>query len=84
MGSNIKIFFALMLQSSMVAILFADTTEASNFREALDGKLEAKRQRRNGMRIVFNNYFRFHGEQFLIVAAKKLITLIYIVCRARN
>lgn len=33
----------------MVAILFADTTEASNFREALDGKLEAKRQRRNGM-----------------------------------
>lgn len=32
----------------MVAILFADTTEASNFREALDGKLEAKRQRRNG------------------------------------
>lgn len=35
----------------MVAILFADTTEASNFREALDGKLEAKRQRRNGMRL---------------------------------
>lgn len=32
----------------MVAILFADPTEASNFREALDSKLEAKRQRRSG------------------------------------
>ncbi|ODN00646.1 Neural Wiskott-Aldrich syndrome protein [Orchesella cincta] len=33
--------------SSMVAILFADGTEACNFREALDSKLEAKRQRRS-------------------------------------
>lgn len=32
----------------MVGISFADTTEAWTFKEALDSKLEAKRQRRNG------------------------------------
>jgi hypothetical protein len=36
-------------QSSTVGVSFADFTEAEKFKEALDSKLEAKRQRRNGM-----------------------------------
>jgi hypothetical protein len=39
-------------QSSTVGVSFADFTEAEKFKEALDSKLEAKRQRRNGMKSI--------------------------------
>ena len=43
------LLFLQIWQNTMVGINFADETEALNFKEVLDNKLESKRQRRNGM-----------------------------------